>query len=92
MQRNVFVTSVVYLKEKKEYPPVSLKNSQKYWEVNQYKKVATFCKLFLCIVVDQQGVHHFLFISNKHIVKSSKKSMLQNNIYKIVYLLYSMIF
>ena len=58
-------------------------------EVNPYKKVATFCKLFLSTVVDQ-GVHHFLFISDEHIVNQSKTSLLQNNIYKqsIYYILW----
>ena len=50
-------------------------------EVNSYKKVPTFCKLFLCTLVDQ-GVHHFLFISDELIVKQTKTSILQNNIYK----------
>ena len=54
---------------------------EKFREVKPYKKVATFCKFFLCTLVDQ-GVHHFLFISDEHIVKQSKTSMLQNNIYE----------
>ena len=51
-------------------------------EVNPYKTLLAF----LCTLVDQ-GVSHFLFISDEHIVKESKTNMLQNNIYK-VYLLY----
>ena len=37
---------------------------------------------FLC-TLDGQGVHQFFFISDEHIVKQSKTSMLQNNIYKL---------
>ena len=58
-------------------------------EVHTYKKLLLL-QAFLCTLVDQ-GVHHFFFISDKHIVKQIKTSMLQNNIYKI-YLLYTMIF
>ena len=39
-------------------------------------------KAFLCIFVDQGVTDHFLFISEEHIVKQSKTSMLQNNIYQ----------
>ena len=58
-----------------------------YWEVNPYKKVATFCKLFLCTLVDQ-GVHHFLFISDKHNVKQSKTSYKIISIKSIYYVLW----
>ena len=57
-------------------------NLSKYFrELNSYKKVPSFCKLFLYTLVDQV-VHHFLFISDEHIVKQSKTSILQNTIYK----------
>ena len=39
-------------------------------------------KAFLCTFVDQGVTDHFLFISEKHIVKQSKTSMLQYNIYQ----------
>ena len=51
-------------------------------EVNPYKKVATFCKLFLCRIVDQ-GVHRFFFISVEHIVKQSKTML---KCYKIIFM------
>ena len=60
--------------------------SKSTWEVNPFKKAATFRKLFLCTLFDQ-GVHHFLFIFDEHIVKQSKTSMLQNNI-SIYYILW----
>ena len=48
------------------YEPAATR--QVFREVNPYKKVATFFKLFLSTLVDQ-GVHHFLIIFEKHIVK-----------------------
>ena len=46
--------------------------------------MATFCKLFLCTVVDQ-GVHQFLFISDEHILKQSKIYLLFINSLFIIY-------
>ena len=65
----------------------SAKSSLSCREVNPYKIVATFCKRFLSTLVDQ-GVHHFLFISDKHIDKQSKISMLQNNVYNSLFIIY----
>ena len=49
-------------------------------DVNPYKKVAAFCKL--CVQSSIKVSITFWFISDEHIVKQSKTSVLQNNIYK----------
>ena len=59
----------------------------KYFEVNPYKEFLCSLELYQTTNDEMtnvaQGVHIFLFISDEHIiVKQSKKSMLQNNIYK----------
>ena len=50
----------------------------KFYRGNPYKKVATFASFF-CV---HSRCPPFLFISDEHIVKQSKTSLLQNNFHK----------
>ena len=56
-------------------------NTGYFREVNPYKKSGCFCKLFF-VYTHGSRCPPFLFISDELIFKQSKKSMLQNNIYK----------